>query len=214
LTGSDDSLTVSVAAKSTVQPEVTMKRLLVFVALFGAAPALAQEPEPLQLGDFAHAIGPGKTLGVPPGLYAQIAQRADAFLSGTSPTPHRALYADEVMAMVDRAANGGPRVFILDIRTAAKVAAGHIAGSVNVPFETVARPENLAKLPEDGTPIVVVCNTGHTASQVNSILAILGYNAWTLRFGWLGWAASTPTPFGSATGAKSVVTGAGLPVVK
>lgn len=192
-----------------------MNRLVAFALLIlAASPALAQEEGPLELGDFASAIAPGKPLSTPPGIYAQIAQRADAFLSGTNPLPHRALYADEVKAMLDAAANGGPPVFVLDIRPTAKFAAGHIQGAVNVPYETVAKPENLARLPVDGTRIIVVCNTGHTASVANAILAVLGYNAWTLRFGWLGWVEKSSTPFGSAAGVKSTVFGANLPVVK
>src|SRR5512138_1141797 len=103
-----------------------MKRLIaaLLLPLAICSPALAQDDGALELGDFASAIAPGKPLGTPPGIYAQIAQRADAFLSGTNPLPHRALYADEVKAMLDMAANGGPAVFVLDIRTQAKFAAG------------------------------------------------------------------------------------------
>lgn len=193
-----------------------MKRLLAAVLILAAAagPALAQEVEEPQLGDFVHAIGPGKPLDLSPGHYALIAQRANAFLSGTAPTPHRALMADEVKAMVDRAASGGPAVFVLDIRTPDRFAKGHVPGAVNVVFEAVARPENLARLPVDGTPIVVVCNSGHTASEVAPLLSVLGYNAWVLKFGWMSWAASTTTPIASATGAKSVLVGAGYPVEK
>jgi rhodanese-related sulfurtransferase len=192
-----------------------MKRLLaVAAALVAVSPAFAQEEGALERGDFASAIAPAKGLNVPPGIYAQIAQRADDFLSGKAPTPHRGLFADEVKAMVDRAASGGPAVFVVDIRTPDRFAKGHVPGAVNIVFETVAKPENLAKLPTDGTPIVIVCNSGHTASEVAPLLSLLGYNAWVLKFGWMGWAASTSTPIGSATGAKSVLVGAGYPFEK
>ncbi|MGB8930102.1 MAG: rhodanese-like domain-containing protein [Anaeromyxobacteraceae bacterium] len=192
-----------------------MKRLLAAALLLAAvSPAFAQEDVALELGDFASAIAPARGLGVPPGIYAQIAQRADAFLSGKAPAPHRGLFADEVKALLDRAASGGPGVFVMDIRTPDRFAKGHVPGAVNIVFETVAKPENLAKLPTDGTPVVIVCNSGHTASEVAPILAMLGYNAWVLKFGWMGWTASTTTAIGSATGVKSVLIGAGYPVAK
>lgn len=188
--------------------------VVALLALIAATPALAQEDLAPDRGDFASAIARARPSQIPPGLYALIAERADAFLSGTAPTPHRGLFADEVKAMVDRQASGGPGVFVLDIRTPDRYAKGHVPGAVNIVFETVAKPENLARLPVDGTPIVVVCNSGHTASEVAPLLSLLGYNAWVLKYGWMGWAASTTTSFGSATGVKSVVTGAGFPVEK
>jgi rhodanese-related sulfurtransferase len=193
-----------------------MKRFIASaaIALASFSSALAQEQAPLDLGDFASAIAPARGLGVPPGIHAQIAQRADAFLSGKAPTPHRGLFADEVKAMLERAASGGPSVYVMDIRTTDRFNRGHVPGAVNIVFETVAKPENLAKLPTDGTPIVIVCNSGHTASEVAPLLSLLGYNAWVLKFGWMGWAANTSTPIGSATGPKSVLIGAGYPVEK
>lgn len=193
-----------------------MNRLLALaLVLFAATPAFAQEEGDLELGDFASAVAPGRALATPPGLYALIAERADAFLSGTSPTPHRALFADEVKALLDRAASGGPGVFVLDIRTPDRFAKGHVPGAVNVVFETVAKPENLAKLPTDGTPIVVVCNSGHTASEVAPLLSLLGYNAYVLKFGWMAWIPSTSTSIGSAAGVKSTILGAvGYPIEK
>lgn len=193
-----------------------MKRLLtaILLALAATSPTLAQEDLAPELGDFASAVAPHKGHVVPPGIYAQIALRADEFLSGKAPSPHRALFADEVKAMLDNAAAGGPAVFVMDIRTPDRFAKGHVPGAVNVVFETVARPENLAKLPTDGTPIVVVCNSGHTASEVAPILSLLGYNAWVLKFGWMGWAKATTTAIGSAAGPKSLLLGAGYPVAK
>lgn len=193
-----------------------MKRTIVaaLLAVASLSPVAAQEDAPLELGDFASAIAPGRPLDVPPGLYALIAERADAFLQGKAPTPHRGLMADEVKAMVDRAAEGGPAVFVLDIRTPDRFVKGHVPGAVNIVFETVARPENLAKLPTDGTPIVIVCNSGHTASEVAPLLSLLGYNAWVLKYGWTAWTATTSSAIYSATGVKSTIVGAGYPVEK
>ena len=58
-----------------------MERLIValLLAFASLSPALAQEEGALEVGDFASAIAPGKPLSTPPGIYAQIAQRADEF---------------------------------------------------------------------------------------------------------------------------------------
>ena len=77
---------------------------------------------------------------------------------------------------------------IVDIRSAEHYALGHIDGSINIPFKTIADDENLAKL-DDTKKIVVVCYTGHTASMANMVWNMLGYDALTLKFGMSGWVA-------------------------
>jgi len=110
----------------------------------------------------------------------------------------------------DDAADEIDDFFILDIRKPLDYCAGHIAGAVNILFEEVAKPENLARLPMD-MPILVVCYTGHTASQINSILNLLGYNAWTLRFGMTSWREVTPTKVSSPSDSQDIF-GADLPM--
>jgi rhodanese-related sulfurtransferase len=100
--------------------------------------------------------------------------------------------------------------YVLDIRAAADYAAGHIAGAVNVPFADVAKPAALATLPAD-RPILVVCYSGHTASTATAILDLLGYDAWTLRFGMLSWKPASPTAIWSPT-VKQGIVGAGYPL--
>lgn len=81
-----------------------------------------------------------------------------------------------------------PGYQIVDIRSAEHYALGHIEGAINIPFETNADDESLAKL--DATKkIVVVCYTGHTASMTNMVWNMLGYDAVTLKFGMSGWVA-------------------------
>ncbi len=77
--------------------------------------------------------------------------------------------------------------FILSIRAASQYAVGHIAGAVNIGMSSLFQPENLDQLPDDDTLIVVVCYTGHTASQTTALLNINGYNATALKFGMTGW---------------------------
>ena len=78
--------------------------------------------------------------------------------------------------------------FILSVRKAEDYALGHIAGAVNIDLADLFKEENLAKLPEDkDKQIVVVCYTGHTASQATALLNLNGYNAITLMWGMCSW---------------------------
>ena len=147
------------------------------------------------VGEYVSEAAPkGPTATIPPGHYGLIAKYADKFLSNTNPVPHRTIFADTLVDGIDdpNKADELTDFFLLDIRKPADFCAGHIPGAVNIPFEQVAKPENLSMLPAD-MPILVICYTGHTASQVNSILNLLGYNAWTLRFGMTSWREKTPT---------------------
>ena len=76
--------------------------------------------------------------------------------------------------------------FILGIRSASYYAAGHIPGAVNIGFNDVFEEDNLAMLPTD-KQIVVVCYTGHTASQITALLNVAGYDAIALMNGICSW---------------------------
>jgi len=87
--------------------------------------------------------------------------------------------------------------FILSVRKSEDYALGHIAGSVNIGLGDLFTEENLAKLPDDkDKQIVVVCYTGHTASQATALLNINGYNAITLMWGMCGWTSDTEVNLG------------------
>jgi len=78
--------------------------------------------------------------------------------------------------------------FILSVRKAEDYEAGHIPGAVNIGMSTLFTEEGLAKLPENKSKqIVVVCYTGHTASQATALLNLNGYNAITLMWGMCSW---------------------------
>ncbi|MDH4162207.1 MAG: rhodanese-like domain-containing protein [Nitrospirota bacterium] len=150
---------------------------------------------------------------MPLGHYGIVAKYADQFLS-TPPGGSRTLYAASLMDGINdfEKADELSDFFILDIRSEADFCKGHIAGAVNVPFANVAKPESLVLLPLD-RPILVVCYTGHTASQTNAILNMLGYDAWTLRFGMTSWNAATSTKVWSS-GVSQTIYGGGYPVEK
>ncbi len=76
--------------------------------------------------------------------------------------------------------------FIISVRAPEDYAKGHIPGAINIPWKTIADPENLAKIPDD-RPIVVYCYTGHTGGIATTILNVLGYEATNLKYGMMGW---------------------------
>ena len=85
--------------------------------------------------------------------------------------------------------------FILSIRKAADYEAGHIPGAINIGLTSLFTEENLAKLPYD-QQIVVVCYTGHSASQATALLNALGYNATALKWGMCSWSTDTTVTAG------------------
>jgi rhodanese-related sulfurtransferase len=135
--------------------------------------------------------------------YRQIAKRAELFLAHG----HRTIYAADLRKRLKQ----GEEIFLLDIRLSEDYDIAHIPGAVNVEFIDVMEPHHLAKLPKDGTLIVVICYTGHTASQMDAILNLLGHNAWTLRFGMLGWNALTIAKVWSSNDAQNI-SGGGYPI--
>ena len=151
---------------------------------------------PDQVDQIRQEIGEAKLNAV---LYACISERAEEILLHG----HRTVYASDLKKRMEKQEN----LFLLDIRLSENFAAGHIPGSINVEFIEVMEPNNLSLLPRDGTPIIIICYTGHTASQVNSILNLLGYNAWTLRFGMMSWNALTLTGLWSSRYQQKVIGG-------
>src|SRR5690348_15057664 len=73
-------------------------------------------------------------------------------------------------------------IFLLDNRTPDAFRRGHIPGAVNIWMKDLLAPGNISQLPRDRT-IVVVCWVGHTASQVLTILQLLGFKAVGLKYG-------------------------------
>ena len=79
-----------------------------------------------------------------------------------------------------------PTYLILSIRKPEHYAKGHIPGAINIPYAQIAKTDSLKKLPGN-KKIVVVCYTGHTASYTTMFLNQLGYDAYAMKFGMMGW---------------------------
>jgi len=80
--------------------------------------------------------------------------------------------------------------FIIDIRAPEDYEIGHLPGAVNVGGGALFTPDVLSALPTDGQ-IVVYCYSGQTAGQATAALNMLGYDAYSLKFGMPAWAITT-----------------------
>jgi phage shock protein E len=63
-------------------------------------------------------------------------------------------------------------LFVLDVRTPAEYAEGHVPGAVNVPHDQVAA--RLADIPRD-KDVVLYCRSGRRAQAAADVLAAHGY---------------------------------------
>jgi len=76
--------------------------------------------------------------------------------------------------------------FLVDVRANQHYHNGHIAGSINIPFQQLVQKENLKKLPND-RKIILIGYDGHDASQAVRLLVQLGYSATALKDGIRVW---------------------------
>jgi rhodanese-related sulfurtransferase len=183
-----------------------MKKLVLALAVLASAvPALAQDEG---VGEVASQLARGNPLQAPPGVYAVTAQRLAQFFGRTAGA--RTVFADVVAT--DMAA-GKPMVLV-DVRPAASYAAGHVPGAISLPLDVLFQPESLAQLPTDGTPIVLICATGHTESMSLGGLVALGYEPYVLRFGVMGWNLASPTKIYSNGQTPQTVYGLGGPIAR
>ncbi|HRZ75819.1 MAG TPA: rhodanese-like domain-containing protein, partial [Bacteroidales bacterium] len=79
------------------------------------------------------------------------------------------------------------QVYIMDIRSAADYAAGHIENAVNVELKNILTHLEGVNL-TNYTKIAVVCYTGQTAGFATSILRLMGYDkAFSMKWGMCSW---------------------------
>lgn len=84
--------------------------------------------------------------------------------------PYKKISADEAMNMMQ----SGQKVTIVDVRTPAEFAGGHIQGAINVPNENIASSTVPALADLDAT-ILVYCRSGSRSAQAARKLLAVGY---------------------------------------
>jgi len=98
-----------------------------------------------------------------------------------------------------------PTAMLLDVREPEEWQAGHIAGALHVPMNSL--PQHLQAASTDitpDTPVVVVCKVGSRSAHVTAWLNQRGYDAVNLDGGMVAWAAAG-RPMVSDTGGAPVV---------
>lgn len=90
---------------------------------------------------------------------------------------------------------GDKTYFLVSLQKPEDYAKGHVKGAINIPFSQIAKETNLKKIPKD-KKIVLICYTGHTASFSTMFLNQLGYDAYAMKFGQMGWS-SNQAPMGT-----------------
>jgi rhodanese-related sulfurtransferase len=75
-------------------------------------------------------------------------------------------------------------IMVLDIRSEADFANGHIEGAVNIPFKQVGA--SFDQLPTN-RPIYITCYSGQTAGITLAALRVAGFNAFSVSRGMIGW---------------------------
>jgi rhodanese-related sulfurtransferase len=138
----------------------------------------------------------------------EIVARTRAILSGD-----RKLFVDrsEVYARAVQARD--PGYFLVSLQRPEDYADGHVPGAIDIPPADLAKPESLAKLPRD-KKIVLVCYIGHWAGSAALFLNQLGYEAYDMRFGTLGWNDGTEGLGGAKEYLQSLGKSLELPVEK
>lgn len=124
--------------------------------------------------------------------------------AAAEPPPTPLVGAEVLLA---RAAAHDPALVVLDVRTPAEYAAGHVPGAINVPHDEVeGRLDELAGLRDKD--VVVYCKGGRRAALALEVLGRHGYTRlWHLDGDMQGWeAAGRPVekaPDAAAPGPKS-----------
>lgn len=111
---------------------------------------------------------------------------------------HWQVTSDEVFMWIK---TGKTDFIVLDVRPdIEEYKAGHIPAAIHIPYYAVLNPENLKKLPKD-KKLVLACATGQLENLPVVGLRMLGYEAYTLLFGYAAWINN----YGGGEAMKSII---------
>ncbi len=113
-----------------------------------------------------------------------IRSAADAYLSSEQPSRVH-VSADQLYEWLTVPPVGG-RPLVVDVRAPEAFSRGHIPDAVNMPGQHLLDPDNLTRLPQDRT-VVLVGGDGHMESQLVLVLNMLEFDARVLRYGMPAW---------------------------
>jgi rhodanese-related sulfurtransferase len=120
---------------------------------------------------------------VPNAFASDMAARLNAVLSAAPGERFWQIQADDVSAWIKEKRD----FVVVDVRpNPAEYGQGHIPGAIQMPVQNILSPQGLAALPKDKM-LVLVCVTGQTQNLPVVALRALGYNAYTMAFGYAAW---------------------------
>lgn len=91
----------------------------------------------------------------------------------------------DLEAYLARFHEGAEKCTLVDVRSQAEFAGGHVPGAVNIPLDQLA--ERKREVPAD-KPVVVICASGNRSKGGAKILADAGLKTvYNLKGGTLGW---------------------------
>jgi len=134
----------------------------------------------------------GTTFALDDSEYKVAQKIANEYMSNVPDDGYHIL-AENVLKKIQ---SGKKDFVIVDVRMPKekKYDQGHLPGAIYIGFKEIAKPENIAKLPKD-KEIIVYCDTGHEQSKVLSVLRMLGYEAYDLKWGMMSWKTLPPSGF-------------------
>lgn len=136
--------------------------------------------------------------------YESIQPAADAYAGGTQSAVITA------QSLFDNMNDGDATndYLVVSVRSEAHYALGHVPGAINIPWK-VGTEASLAKLPA-GKKLAVYCYTGHTGGIATTLLNIMGYEAYNMKWGIMSWtkdaAVRVASPFSEDTDAHDFAT--------
>jgi rhodanese-related sulfurtransferase len=116
--------------------------------------------------------------------YEVVRKVSDEFL-GNLPDNNYHLLAEDVLKKIQSAEKN---FILVDLRIPKdkKYDQGHLPGAVHIPVKEIVKPETLAILPRD-KDIIVYCDSGHEQNKVLTLLRMLGYRAYDMKWGYMSW---------------------------
>ncbi len=125
------------------------------------------------------------TVAIPAATAADdMAGKLSAVLSQGPQAKFWQVSADDVLAMINAKKSD---FVIVDVRpNPAEFGGGHIPGAIQITVQDIFKPENLKKLPKN-KKVILACVTGQTQNLPVVGLRALGYDAYTMAFGYAAW---------------------------
>lgn len=113
-----------------------------------------------------------------------MAAKLNAVMSKSTDAKFWQVSADDVLAMINQKKTD---FVIVDVRpNPAEFGEGHIPGAIQITVQSIFNPENLKKLPKN-KKLILACVTGQTQNLAVVGLRALGYDAYTMAFGYAAW---------------------------